>query len=187
MQLGNAAVDCVQIGLHRVDVGRRPLQQQNDVLQLGHQFHHALQLLDGLGVAILHHIEVEAVLLQNCFVGVKAHLLFQLRCTIIQLCNAVFDLRRRIQQGVQLIGGSGNAVQRRLHLGQSCPHLCRAAGQGGRIAVQSVNSRLYLCDAVRQCIGAVVHLHRAVLQLRYHAGQINIAKVEVQIQPHTVQ
>ena len=103
MQLGNSAVHGVEIGLHGIDVGRRPLQKQDHILELRHHPHHALQLLDGLGIAILYHVKVKAVLFQDGLVGFKAHLLFQLCRALIQPGNAVPDLGRGIQQGVQLV------------------------------------------------------------------------------------
>ena len=120
MQLGNSAVHGVEIGLHGIDVGRRPLQKQDHILELRHHPHHALQLLNGLGVALLYHVKVKAVLFQDGLVGFKAHLLLQLCRALIQPGNAVPDLGGGIQQGVQLIGGGRDAVQRGLHLGQ-CP------------------------------------------------------------------
>ena len=122
MQLGNAAVHGVQIGLHGVDVGRRPLQKQDHILELGHHPHHALQLLNGLGVALLHHIQIKAVFFEDGLVGFKAHLLLQLCRALIQPGNAVPDLGGGIQQGVQLVGGGRDAVQRGLHLGEGPTH-----------------------------------------------------------------
>ena len=122
MQLGDAAVHGVQIGLHGVDVGGGALQKQDHILELGHHPHHALQLPDGLGVALLHHIQIKAVLFEDGLVGFKAHLLLQLCRALIQTGNAVPDLGGGIQQGVQLIGGGRDAVQRGLHLGQGPTH-----------------------------------------------------------------
>ncbi len=39
-----------------------PCKKQDHILELRHHPHHALQLLDGLGIAILYHVKVKAVL-----------------------------------------------------------------------------------------------------------------------------
>ena len=105
-----------------IDVGVYFFSQAATVQEAAQEALYALQLLDGLGIAILYHVKVKAVLFQDGLVGFKAHLLLQLCRALIQPGNAVPDLGRGIQQGVQLVGGGRDAVQRGLHLGEGPTH-----------------------------------------------------------------
>ena len=187
MQLGHTVVHRVQVGLHRVDVGAGPLQQQDDVLELGHHPGQLFQLLHSFRVAVLQLVQVQPVFLQDGLVSVVTHLLIQLGGTGVQLGNAVLDLGGGVQQGGELVGGGRHAVQGGLHLGQSRLDLGGPAGQLARLAVQGVKARLHLGNAVCQRVGTVVQLYRTALQPVQHAGQVGPVQVEVQPELHAVQ